>query len=58
MGKKEHAFIKKGLPLLFMLSLLLALVSGCYTLKGAFDGSKEDWQSLKKVDQHIREVLW
>jgi hypothetical protein len=58
MGKKRHALMKQGLPLFFLLSMALVLISGCYTVKGAVEGSKKDWQSLKDVDQRVREVLW
>lgn len=58
MGKKGQAFLKKDLALFFILCTLVILISGCYTLQGAFDGSKKDWKTLKEVDQRIREVLW
>ena len=62
MGKKGQAFLKKDLALFFFLCTLVVLISGCYTLQGAFDGSKKDWETLtrkvKEADQRLREVLW
>ena len=47
---------------LFVLAAVLALFSGCGTIKGigkgAAEGAKEDWTALKKADKWMRENLW
>jgi predicted small secreted protein len=50
MNKKRSA--------LFILSILLILMAGCETVKGAFEGAKKDWQTALKADEWIRENLW
>ncbi|MGD9014543.1 MAG: hypothetical protein PVI33_00745 [Candidatus Omnitrophota bacterium] len=40
------------------LYLLLIVLSGCETFKGAADGFYRDWQNAKKVDDWMREHLW
>ncbi len=44
------------------LCLLVMIISGCETLKGAARGGAEgfakDWQSAQKIDEWIRENLW
>ena len=44
------------------LLVLLFLLSGCQTIQGAAkggaEGAKKDWESLKKADAKMREVLW
>jgi len=53
--------IKKG-ALLFMLAALLFIISGCETIKGAFQGgaagAKKDWQVAQQIDGWIRKNLW
>jgi len=53
--------IKKGAAF-FILSIFLILIAGCETTKGACKGAAEgahkDWESLKKADQKMQEVLW
>lgn len=48
--------------LLFAVSIFLILIAGCETTKGACqgaaEGAKKDWESLKKADEKMREVLW
>jgi hypothetical protein len=62
MGKKGQAFLKKDVALFFFFCMLVVLISGCYTLQGAFDGAKKDWKTLtlkaNEADQRLREVLW
>jgi uncharacterized protein YceK len=57
MDKKEEAVIKRALGLCIILAFILSL-SGCGTLKGAYNGAKEDWQSLKKADDWMKKNLW
>jgi hypothetical protein len=49
--------IKRG-TICFILSILVILISGCETFKGAFQGSKKDWESVKKADEWMRKNLW
>lgn len=53
--------IKKG-ALLFILFSFLVLIAGCQTVtgavKGGAEGAKKDWESLKKANQKMEEVLW
>jgi len=50
-------------PLIILgLYLLLVILSGCETVKGAAAGSAagfcKDWQNAGKVDKWLRENLW
>ena len=56
MGKKELRRREKSLALFFM--LLLILINGCNTVKGAAEGAQKDWQSMREADQRLRDVLW
>ena len=38
--------------------LLLIVLSGCETVKGAAQGLSKDWQTAKKADNWLRENLW
>jgi hypothetical protein len=57
--------IKKGATF-FILFTLLVLIEGCQTVKGTVEGAvkgcaegaKKDWESVKKADERMREVLW
>ena len=40
------------------LYLLLVVLSGCETVKGAAEGFCRDWQNAKKVDDWMRKNLW
>jgi len=40
------------------LYLLLLIVSGCETAKGAAQGFTKDWQTAMKADKWLRENLW
>jgi len=48
--------------LLFAVSIFLILIAGCETTKGACkgaaEGAEKDWESMKKADEKMREVLW
>jgi hypothetical protein len=33
-------------------------LSGCGTLKGVWNGMKDDWQTIKRWDQKFRETWW
>lgn len=48
---------RKG-AMFFILSIFLILSSGCETVKGAFQGAKKDWQSVKEADARMRKSLW
>lgn len=45
-----------------VLYLLLMVLNGCCTVKGAVQGGvegfSEDWETAKKADEWIRENLW
>ena len=40
------------------LYLLVMVLSGCETVKGAAQGFAKDWENAKKVDDWMRENLW
>jgi glutamyl-tRNA synthetase len=44
--------------ILFLITFIIGTASGCGTLKGMAEGAKEDWQTLKKWDEKIREHWW
>ncbi len=48
-----HRLILGLIGIAFFLS-----ISGCNTLKGMGQGMKEDYQSLKKVDEKFQEDYW
>ena len=41
-----------------VLYLLLIVLSGCETVKGAAQGFTRDWQNAEKVDKWLRKNLW
>jgi len=43
---------------LVMLALFVGLLAGCGTCKGAVDGFKQDWASLKRADRWVQKNLW
>lgn len=54
--------MRKRSFMLFILSVILLLLSGCATIKGAWkgatEGAKEDWEDAQKIDEWMRENLW
>ena len=54
---KIRARFTKGV-IFFILSIFLILSSGCETVKGAFQGAKKDFQSVKEADDWMRKNLW
>lgn len=52
---------KKGV-IFFILFILLVLIGGCETIKGAFtgatDGARKDWEQARKIDDWMRKNLW
>ncbi|PIQ88963.1 MAG: glutamate--tRNA ligase [Candidatus Omnitrophica bacterium CG11_big_fil_rev_8_21_14_0_20_42_13] len=44
--------------LLFAVVFISGLFSGCGTVKGAYQGAKEDWKNLQKWDDKFRETWW
>ena len=58
MDKKARRLAIKKCTIFFIFSIFLILISGCETMKGAFEGAKKDWDSAKKADQWLRKNLW
>jgi len=40
------------------LAFLSVCLSGCGTLKGAFNGMKDDWDTVQRWDKNFREKWW
>ena len=60
MGATVRRRMKK-LLLVFMWGLLL-FIGGCQTIEGAYrgaaEGSKDDWKSVKDADEWMKKNLW
>jgi hypothetical protein len=48
--KKVLAFV--------LLTLFVGVFSGCGTCKGAAEGFKKDWESLKRADRWVQKNIW
>jgi len=48
----------RKVSLFFLLVVCGVIFSGCNTVRGAYNGAKQDWEAAKQWDKNFRKNYW